>query len=240
LKPVESDLDRRLVLKILEKSAELRAPYFLKTIKAPDFGLTFNFVSMTNFWMEIIGLDLPRPFVDDDSLPDEPPSINTMLENLLPSFLDREYLTRGLYYKSALVQYTVCQLLYTCLSQVKRLKRFMSLGGSNWSAEYDVLLERMARRLPDIPSILSLSKTNETLLATCAIKVLVFHNELFSNVGGTRLDAKSLSSALEKEWTLAHPTDILDKINLLGIIQEHSDLTWWRSQGIFLIKWILT
>jgi hypothetical protein len=111
--------------------------------------MTFSFISTTSFWQDIINLPSPNPFNEASDLPEEPPPAVTIVENLLPTFVTKQYLTAALNNSSALVRFTSSQLLLTSLMKLKTLQRVFLSGGARWQAFSDVVLERIARRLPD-------------------------------------------------------------------------------------------
>jgi nucleolar pre-ribosomal-associated protein 1 len=236
LGPVENEFHRFLTLRILETCAELRAPYLSTTQNPAQPSLTFNFISEVSLWKEIITMPLPKPFTVNGNLPVEPPPTTTVLANIMPTVLTQQYLTNGLFHKSALVRYDTCQIVFAILSKTKELKDVIHSGGSLWRAQLDVIFESLSRRLPEISSILKLYSLNSgyPLAANCTMKVLSLYSEVLSNVTpNQKIDAKPLIAAVQSDWTFATPIDLLDKIHLLRFIHEHNEVNWWSRQGAF-------
>ena len=235
LRPLESPFERTLTLKILETCAELRAPYFSKTKNPFEPNLTFSFISATSFWQDIINLPSPNPFNGASGLPDEPPPAVTIVDNLFPTFVTKQYLTTALNHSSALVRFASSQLLLTSLVKVKVLQRVFLSGGIRWLAFSDVVIERIARRLPDSGSIVALYSTSSEhrLLSISSIKLLSLYNALLSSIDHIRkIDAKTLTVALQKDWSFRDPVEILQHIHMLQILEDQSDLNWWSKQGV--------
>ena len=235
LRPLESPFERTLTLKTLETCAELRAPYLSKTKAPVEPNLTFSFISTTSFWQDIINLPSPNPFNEASDLPEEPPPAVTIVENLLPTFVTKQYLTVALNNSSALVRFASSQLLLTSLMKLKTLQRVFLSGGARWQAFSDVVLERIARRLPDSGSIVTLYSTSSEhrLLSISGIKLLSLYNEILSSVDHIRkIDAKALSAPLQKDWSFTDPVEILQHIHMLQILEDQSDFNWWSKQGM--------
>ena len=235
LQPLENDFHRSLTMEVLEKCAELRAPYFSKLLNPTQPSLTFSFISEVNFWIQIINLPLPKEFTSSASLPDEPPPTSIVLANLLPTIVAKQYLTSAVGHQSALVRHSICLLIFTILNKVRELKSRIESRESAWQVQLDSILESISRRLPEPPSILTLySKSADySLIAICSMKVLSLYSELLSSITSTqKIDAKSLVLAFQKEWSFMTPIDILDKMYLLRFIHEHSEITWWSRSSI--------
>lgn len=236
LRPLESPFERSLTLKVLEVCAELRAPYLLKTRNTVEPNLTFSFVSAIGFWQDIISLPSPIPFNAPSGLPEEPPPALTLIENVLPTFITKQFLTTALNSNSALVRFASSQLLLTSLMKLKRLQRVFLSGGTRWATFSDLVAERIARRLPDSGSIVTLHSTAEEhpLLSISSIKILSVYNELLASVDHIRkIDSKALMAPLQKDWSFTDSLEILNHIHLLQILEDQSDLNWWTKQGMF-------
>lgn len=239
LHPIRNDFHRILTLKILERCAELRAPYFLKAQFAVHPDLTFSFISAVTFWQEIISLPWPEPFSDSSSLPDDPPPTITVLGNVMPPILSNRFLTNGLTSQSFLVRYTTCQLIFTILQKVKELKRAIRGAGRHWYELLNSMLESLAIRLPDPALIFQLHSENRDhcLLASCSVKTLSLYSELLSlSANNQMIGPKALNMALQRDWRLETSIDILDKTYFLNIVQEQIGVHWWSQQGIFYVN----
>jgi len=238
LRPLESPFQRTLTLKILEVYAELRAPYLSKMRNLVEPNLTFSFISATGFWQDTIDLPSPIAFITPSGLPEEPPPVSTIVENLLPTFVTKQYLTSALNNNSALVRFAASQLLLASLMKLKRLQRLFLSGGARWVTFSDLVVENSARRLPDSSSIVTLHSTafEHRLLSISSIKILSLYNELLSSVDHIRkIDAKALMTPLQKDWGFTDSLEILNHIHLLQIMEDQSDLNWWNKQGMFSV-----
>ena len=239
LQPLENNFHRSLTLEVLGKCAELRAPYLSKLLNPTRPSLTFSFISEVNFWIEIIDLPLPKEFTSNYSLPDEPPPTAIVLANLLPTVLTKQYLTNAVGHQSSLVRHSICMLILSTLNKVRELKSIIDSKESEWQVQLDAILESISRRLPEPSSILTLySKSADySLTATCSMKILSLYSELLSSITSTqKIDVKSLVLAVQKEWSLMTPIDILDKMYLLRFIYEHNEITWWSRSRILHLK----
>lgn len=238
LRPLESPFERNLTLKILEVYPELRAPYLSKARNLVEPNLTFPFISAISFWQDIINLPSPIPFSASSSLPDEPPPALTIIENLLPTFVTKQYLTSALNNTSQLVRFASSQLLLTSLTKLKNLQQVFLSGGARWVTFSDLVIERIARRLPESSSIITLHSTTleHRLLSISSIKILSLYNELLSSVDHIRrIDAKALMTPLLKDWDFTDSLEILNHVHLLQIVEDQSDLNWWSKQGMFTV-----
>jgi hypothetical protein len=242
LRPIENSFHRLLTLKILEKCAELRAPYFSKMQNPVQPSLSFSFISEATLWKEIIALPLPKPFAIDESLPEEPPPATTILANIMPPQLSQRYLAECLFHESALIRHTVCQILFAILNQVKALKSAIQSGETRWEGLLDTTIETIARRLPEASSILRLYSLNANypLAANCAMNVLLLYGDVLSSVAfAQKTDIKSLMVVLQTEWDFAAPVNLLDKLHLLRFIHDHTEINWWSREGIFNLTYLL-
>ena len=236
LRPLESPFERTLTLKILETCAELRAPYLSKTKKPVEPNLTLSFILATSFWQDIINLPSPKPFNEATDLPEEPPPAVTLIENLLPSFLTKQYLAAAFTNCSPLVRFSCSQLLFSTLKKLKDLHRVFLSGGARWQAFSDIVLERIARCLPDSGSIVTLYSTttsDQRLLSISSIKLLSLYTQLLSSLDHVRkIDANAMLASIEKDWGFADGLEILQHLHILQIMEDQCDLNWWSKQGI--------
>jgi nucleolar pre-ribosomal-associated protein 1 len=239
LRPLEIPFHRTLALRILEKCAELRAPY-LSSLKNPiEPKLSFLFISVNSFWQDIISLPLPKQLSDGTDLPDEPPTAVTLSENLLPTFITKQYLSTALTNNSALVRLTSSQLLIAILGKLRDVQRMVSSGGERWLESFDIVLEKIARRLPDSGLIVTLysKSSGNRLLSISSVKLLSLYSELLSAADSIRkIDAKALINALHSDWSFSEPMDILEHIHIIHMIEEQTELTWWTKIGTRLYR----
>jgi nucleolar pre-ribosomal-associated protein 1 len=234
LRPLENQYLRHLVLRILEKCPELRQPYFARIQNPVEPNLSLSFIDTLNFWLEILQLPLPQNMSNVSSLPDKPPQLGVVLDNIRPEIFTKQYLIKGLTNSSPLVRYTTCQLILTILQRLKELTQLYRSAGDLWRTEVTMMIINVAKHLPDSSNILTLHSTNAShrLITLCSIKVLSLYSELLSGYSDKqRFDPKPLTIASEKAWDLESPIDFIDGINLLKIVNKQSGLNWWARQG---------
>ena len=234
LRPFEVSFHRLLTVKILEICPELRAPYLAKLQNLGELGLNFAFISCTALWTEIIQLPLPRNLEDSGSLSGEPPPIETVFGNILPRFVSRLYLSSALNNPSTLMAYYVCRSVHAVLSRLEELEVRYKTGGSQWSQQWDEILERVASNLPELATLVSLRSkaSKDRLLSHCVIKsILLYVKMLPHRSASAKLDPRSMLASLDSDWDLSNPLSLIDGMHLLNIIDQQEDLDWWSKQG---------
>ena len=235
LRTFENEYHRALTIHILTTCPELRAPYFTNIQQPPPPSLSLQYVYAVSLWREIIGLPLPKHYTDDSNLPDDPPPTDIIIENIMPSFLNKGYLANGLSHDSSLVRYATCQLILAILDQLQKLHNAIQSAGANWLNQFHGILATVSRRLPDSSLILkhfSLS-SKSPLALICCVKVLSSYSEFLSNISsGQSIDAKAITSGFDNRWDWAPPLGLLGHVQLFKIIHQQSDVNWWSRQGV--------
>lgn len=237
LRPLEDDFQRLLLLRILEKCPELRAPYFTETKSSVEPSLTLSFICTVAIWRDIINLHLPQNLSDPLYLPDQPPPSITVLSNIMPPSITKSYLVKGLKGNSTLVRYAICQLVLIILSKLKDLRQVYRSAREGWLSRYDSILENISRRLPDSSILLALLSNNpeQRLLGNCALKVLELYTELLSPIAlNQRIDNRAVSAAFQGERDFSMPLDVVDLLHSVRSIQASGEINWWTRSGIFL------
>jgi len=243
LRPMEDHFHRQLTLKALEVCPELRAPYLAKFQRTVDPSLTLSFVSALSLWAEILQLPLPRNLGDVTSLPDEPPPLETVSENVIPSFFNKSYLSSSLTHNIPLVSYLTSQLIFSVLSRLSELESRYLAGSSRWQTQWEEILERVARILPDPTVLAGLCSrgASKPLLRHSGVRILSLYTKLMPHrVTNFKLNFKLLLATFSSEWDLTNPLNLIDGLHLLNIINEQEDLDWWSRQGSTFQNCVLT
>jgi hypothetical protein len=214
---------------------ELRAPYFAKIQIPREVALSYPFISWTSLWTEIIQLALPRNLDDSKSLPDVPPPIETVCANVVPPFLNRGHFTNGLNHSSSFVAYTVCQSVHAILLRMEELGTRYLTGPPKWRLQWEELMDRVVRILPDPATITSFcSRSFESpLLRHAGIKTLFLYTKVFHDRSfNATFDPKVLLAEIDSGWDLSSPLSLMAGLHLLNIIDQQEVIDWWSKQGM--------
>jgi len=227
LRPLDIGFHRDILMAILRKCADLRRPYLESLSNPAQPGLSFAFISQAALLQEIIALPLPAPFAIDPDLPDTPPPIEVVVENLMPALIDESYLTPIRGHESRLVRYALSQLVHAVLSKLKELQEATRTGGEIWAGFLGEISAKLYGRLPEPSALLkAYSQTSDSpLLSLSCLKILLLYSEVFSGI--QKLESKALGAALQSEWTIVTTADLLQRVLLLKLTEQNDEITWW-------------
>ncbi|KAJ3296327.1 nucleolar pre-ribosomal-associated protein 1 [Rhizoclosmatium sp. JEL0117] len=192
LRPVEVPMEMNLLLEVLRNCPELVQPFWAQVTLSYDPRLSPKWLTNMAMATNIITLPVPSLLAsakshahNDPSTILTPPSLTTLVENILPSPLNRIAMSRGLQHASQTVKHVTAfvlgralEKLGAVLEEMERVRIYMvnaaaaSVGGNGaedglvgasgksvgeeWVELKDALMEEMRKRVPEVQTVLSL------------------------------------------------------------------------------------
>ncbi|CAI2172221.1 19997_t:CDS:10 [Funneliformis geosporum] len=181
LKPTQDLRQQDLLLKILEACPELVKPHWKTSNISFEPKLSYKWLANVTMLHKIIALPVPSFYIPGTQIyPENPPELNTILDNILPRIFDQDSLIKCLNFSSSLIRYktmiVLClafQKLNTVVHSIKKAinyldnlvneDRIIQRGlskkeavSSKWNLTIDSLYEEMKHRIPDIQILLNL------------------------------------------------------------------------------------
>ncbi|ORY53237.1 hypothetical protein BCR33DRAFT_845432 [Rhizoclosmatium globosum] len=172
LRPVEVPMEMNLLLEVLRNCPELVQPFWAQVTLSYDPRLSPKWLTNMAMATNIITLPVPSLLAsakshahNDPSTILTPPSLTTLVENILPSPLNRIAMSRGLQHASQTVKHVTAFVLG------RALENSASVGGNvvemdlwangksvgeEWVELKDALMEEMRKRVPEVQTVLSL------------------------------------------------------------------------------------
>ncbi|CAG8579793.1 1637_t:CDS:10 [Paraglomus occultum] len=168
LKPIEDLRQQDLLLRILEACPELVPVFWQSTKLTFEPRLSSTWLSTMSLLQKIVFLPVPSlKLPNARTYLSSPPPCSTIIENILPSAVNRIAISKGLQHSSLLVRFTTAislGFLFQKLDNVSR--RFGEIAASieiidtanarRWNDIPNSLAEEMRRRVPDVQVLLKL------------------------------------------------------------------------------------
>ncbi|CCK73429.1 Urb1p NDAI_0G04440 [Naumovozyma dairenensis CBS 421] len=232
-KPWEDDHQSSTVLKVLENVPELVAPYctYLASLGSHDPKMTSYWFGATLMLCRIMKLEIPSFMTNIDT--DLIPSLPLVIENILPSPLTKNSLTKGLQHESSLVKQLTCQLLVFAFQKLQKVLTLYDKKG--WGSAKAPLNVAFHSNLPDLNVITSVltqsyasNKENKILPLSVTI-ILKYYSECFSNFFSVNLPSSNIYvDIMQKNTFSGMELTILD--NFLQYQEFNETQTkWWNS-----------
>lgn len=184
-KPWEDEMQSTTVLKYLEHTPELVAPYCynLASLGAHDPRMTSYWFGMTMLLGRIINLPIPEFMKNIES--DLVPSTSIVMENILPSSLTKSASTKMLQNDVILIKHLGCQLLIFAFQKLKKILDLYDRKG--WSSSKASLNTTFLNDIPDLSVIVATmnqtyQKDKENKLIALSLAMILKHYSImFSN-----------------------------------------------------------
>ncbi|KAG2200281.1 hypothetical protein INT47_000274 [Mucor saturninus] len=193
LKPADDMRQQELVLKILSACPELVQEFWHHTILMYEPRISSKWLANITLLQKIVQLPVPSLFYGVTRLyPAEPPSFETILDNILPNVFNRSPSSKGLQHTSPLVRYTTMVALSAVFQKYSKVshameKVIMALETSemnqkeqqisdessvqqtkpseNWKRCLESVREGLRRRVPEIQTLVTLHKQTSIKMA---------------------------------------------------------------------------
>ncbi|KAI7906920.1 ribosome 60S biogenesis N-terminal-domain-containing protein [Cokeromyces recurvatus] len=209
LKPSDDMRQQELVLKILKACPELVQVFWNNTVLMLEPRISSKWLANMTVLQKIIQLPVPSLYYGSTELyPAEPPSPETILDNILPNVFNRSASSKGLQHASPLVRYTTMLVLSAAFQKYDKVAQsiknvIMSLENlemeqnrvnntsnedqnkpfENWKRCLENVREGLRRRVPDILILVALHKrtTNITVLEGMDEEEIKCQNQLLQD-----------------------------------------------------------
>lgn len=131
---------------------------------------------------KIVQLPVPSLYYGETRLyPTEPPSVDTILDNILPNVFNRSPASKGLQHASPLVRYTTMLVLSAAFQKYDKVAQAMkrvimtletsdnkdssATASDNWKKCLESVREGLRRRVPEIQTLVALHKQTSAKMA---------------------------------------------------------------------------
>ncbi|TCD60982.1 hypothetical protein EIP91_009190 [Steccherinum ochraceum] len=170
LKVNEDARQQELALRILKACPELVAGYWSASSLTLEPRLSSKWIANISFLGSVISQPVP---VGSFKIPDNsdlynpsPPTMNVIVENILPSANIKTHFSRGLQSSSVLVQHCTALALTKCLTKYRSVveafetveKALNEGDNGRWSARKSELEREVRRRIPDLQVVLAFAQ----------------------------------------------------------------------------------
>ncbi|GBC41626.2 ribosome 60S biogenesis N-terminal-domain-containing protein [Rhizophagus irregularis DAOM 181602=DAOM 197198] len=234
LKPTQDLRQQELLLKILETCPELVKPYWDASKLSFKPNLSYKWLTNMTLIQKIIMLPFPSLYIPNtQTYPENPPELNTILDNILPKIFDQITLVECLNHSSSLIKYKTMIVLYLAIQKLDTVVHLINKAGSlKWNQMIDSLYEEMMHRIPDIQILLSLykdlllnMKRNEdsdeqirnNMMHECILKLIKFYHLNFPKmVTEVKLNVDNLIPMDFQEYQLVLQLNILELLFLVA------------------------
>ncbi|KAF2148926.1 hypothetical protein K461DRAFT_231821 [Myriangium duriaei CBS 260.36] len=238
--------ERELLMSIFRRAPELVADYVRQA--GPRLSLH---PKLTNTWIgyasliySIIDLPIPQYFGStDDYRTDAPPNEN-VLENILPSPLTSEVLTKCLNQSSSMIRFFALQVMVVSLRKVQNLVRIYDTAAEEHRGYQESILDILAHVKSKFPSIKDIATAyrslpeSELMSREAAAHLLSLHREVLT---GSRQDdlfdvATPLASVIASLQSTQMEADDralvqLQLTHLLDVAEASQGMRWWQRPG---------
>lgn len=232
-KPWEDDLQSTTLIKILKANPGLVAPYcaYLNTLGPHDPKMTSYWFGMTLLLGRIINLPIPE-FMENVET-DMIPSTALVMENIVPSSITKNALTKMLQNDVLVIKQLGCQLL---IFEFQKLIKVLALyDRKGWNSSKSSINTSFLSNIPDLNIIVNIlnqvyinHKDNEMLLLSLTV-ILRYYSQCFPNFFSVTLPSKNIyQDIMSKKSFNGIELTILD--NFLQFQEFNSTQTkWWNS-----------
>lgn len=243
LKPYSNDLERLLLLAILEHAPELVADYFFKSAFAFDPKLTATWIGYSAFLFSLVRQPLPARLGRDDYDAPIPPPISIVIESILPKPCSAKVLTKCLNQQSDLITFFAMRILVLAFEKMQDASRmFLKANAGNerlWTEAYRRLRSEFMSRCPKIKDVIAtyrkLKGENIHLQRETALRLLALYFTVTPELAAEEnFDASvALVSALDsadRDTSNEAGFNKLELGHLLRICHQSTSATrWWHK-----------
>lgn len=225
--------------------------YFQSIATSIEPRLSSKWLARMTLVQKVIRFPVPSLYYgDSDVYPATPPSINTILDNILPNTFGRVVSARGLKNASPLVNYATILLLTASFLKyddvVRAIEKVISTskveGISKWHECLSQLRDGFRKRLPDVLTMVSVYQSIQTRPETGADEAeITAQQEMIqdSTLRLLRFYQQFLPEAMMEAMVDPAsfiPADILNMrpeslVNLLDMLSNVPDLRWTNKAG---------
>ncbi|KAI7883289.1 hypothetical protein K492DRAFT_205560 [Lichtheimia hyalospora FSU 10163] len=260
LKPADDIRQQQLLLKILSACPELVSGYFQSIATSIEPRLSSKWLARMTLVQKVIRFPVPSLYYgDSDVYPATPPSVNTILDNILPNTFGRVVSTRGLKNASPLVSYATILLLTASFLKyddvARAIEKVISIskveGISKWHECLSQLRDGFRKRLPDVLTVVSVYQSTHTrteigadeaemkaqqeMIQDSTLRLLRFYQQYLP---------EAMMEAMVDPASFI-PTDILTMrpeslVNLLDMLSNVPDLRWTNKAAKTSLSHITT
>ena len=201
-KPWEDDMQSSTVIKILNHVPELIPPYcnLLASQGSHDPRMTSYWFGSTLVLGRIINLRIPEFMerIETDSIP----SLPLVMENIIPSLLTKNALTKALQHEFTLIRQMACQLLAFTFQKLEKVLELYDAKG--WQSAKVTLTNAVYTIIPDLSVITtalnqaySTNKDNK-ILSLSLTEILKHYSKRFPNFFTINLPAENIYTDIMK------------------------------------------
>ncbi|KAI8647125.1 ribosome 60S biogenesis N-terminal-domain-containing protein [Parasitella parasitica] len=179
LKPADDIRQQELALKILSACPELTQEFWRNTTLMFEPRISSKWLANVTVLQKVIQLPVPSLYYGETRLyPTEPPSVDTILDNVLPNVFNRSPASKGLQHASPLVRYTTMLVLSAVFQKYDKVAQSMkkvilaleatepnSKPSENWKRRLESVREGLRRRVPEIQTLIALHKQTAVKMA---------------------------------------------------------------------------
>lgn len=232
-KPWEDDVQSNTVLKVLEHVPELIPPYcnFLASHGTHDPKMTSYWFGSTLLLGRIMKLPIPDGMfsVQTDLLP----SITLVMDNILPSPITKNALTKSLQHEVPLIKQLGCQMLVFSFQKLETVLEMYSQKG--WDSEKATLTNNFHALIPDLAIVTSIlnevySKQRDNKLLSLSLTIILrYYSKFFPNFFNVALPSPNIYVDIMNQDTF-QGVDLVILDNFLQYQElNNSQTKWWNA-----------
>lgn len=246
LRPHSDLRERELLISIFKATPELVADYLRQASSRLSLQpkLTNTWIGYASLMYSIIETPVPA-FFGMSSYRSIPPEADVILENIIPSTLSADVLTRCLNQQSGLVTFFALRILVIALEKAKTVYENLSTAAQEYHS-YEALASslefQVAKRLPAFKDVANtyrtLAKYDETKMSQeAAAHAMSLYRQVIPEVVTEESDvANHVASVLEVLQKPELPEEEralleLQLTHLLNLAQNSLNMQWWQRQG---------
>lgn len=246
LRPHSDLRERELLISIFKATPELVADYLRQASSRLSLQpkLTNTWIGYASLMYSIIETPVPA-FFGMSSYRSIPPEADVILENIIPSTLSADVLTRCLNQQSGLVTFFALRILVIALEKAKTVYENLSTAAQEYHS-YEALASslefQVAKRLPAFKDVANtyrtLAKYDETKMSQeAAAHAMSLYRQVIPEVVTEESDvANHVASVLEVLQKPELPEEEsalleLQLTHLLDLAQNSLNMQWWQRQG---------
>lgn len=246
-----ADLDERnLILATFRAAPELVSHYSIQLAGtlSMDPKLTNTWIGFASYFFPLVGIAIPAHFGAATTYKRTPPSVTTMVENVLPAPLTQKVLTRCLNQNSSLVSHLSLQIMIASIRKLAKVLRMLEDASQHngdaaayRDAARDITFE-IQQRLPTMKDIVQASKActdDQHLLKEAYLRLRqIYVDTIPDSVGEDTADiAVTLTSHLQRSTAYSRTASLSDPIqdlqlqHLLRLARHSTGPYWWQKQS---------
>ena len=245
LRPHSNVLDAELIYAIFCKAPGLVPVYFARRKQFTfEPKATATWIGYSSFLLAVLRLPLPLSAASSKIDRDMPPSVDTIIDHVLPLPLDQKVMTRGLNQSTTLLKFLSAKILIAAFEKLqKALATCRPMSASValkhdptiWNEFKSDLITKFSDRIPDITQIIaqlrSCDKSNIFLQETTTRLIALYYTLIPQVALEAKLDISTTLSSMLQEG----PQGGVKRLNLSHMLQiAHCSPStqWWHKSGM--------